>query len=149
GYKSCMYRTYCVGKKPTKEQNDFYHIAYDWLYRAIEKVKPGATTKEIAEVWPSAMETWGYKEEDQAAANLWGHGLGLAQYDTPVISRIYSLDFPVEIRPGHELRPGDPARQAAAVGGEAGRDDGGDGKRAGGHDPVPDRRDHGHRLAGR
>lgn len=56
GYKSCMYRTYCVGKKPTREQKDFYHIAYEWLYRGIEKVAPGATTKEIAECWPSAME---------------------------------------------------------------------------------------------
>ena len=100
GYKSCMYRTYCAGKKPTQEQRDYYNIAYEWLYRAIDKVKPGATTKDVAEVWPSAMSTWGYKEEDQAAANLWGHGLGLAQYDTPVISRIYSLDFPVEIQPG-------------------------------------------------
>ena len=29
-----------------------------------------------------------------------GHGLGLAQYDTPVVSRIYSLDHPVVIEPG-------------------------------------------------
>ena len=43
------------------------------------------------------METWGYEDEDQAAANLWGHGLGLAQYDPPVISRIWSLDHPLEI----------------------------------------------------
>ncbi|MBQ09968.1 MAG: hypothetical protein CMJ45_00255 [Planctomyces sp.] len=100
GYKSCQYRTYCVGKQPTQEQKDYYKIAYDWLYRAIEKVRPGATTKEIAEVWPSSMEAWGYPEEDQAAANLWGHGLGLAQYDTPVVSRIYSLEHPVGIQPG-------------------------------------------------
>ena len=100
GYKSCQYRTYCVGKQPTDEQKEYYKIAYDWLYRAIDKVKPGATTKDVAEVWPSATEAWGYAEEDQAAANLWGHGLGLAQYDTPVISRIYSLDNPVEIQPG-------------------------------------------------
>lgn len=100
GYKSCMYRTYCVGKKPTDEQRRYYDIAYEWLYKAIDKVRPGATTKEIAEVWPSARDTWGYEEEDQAAANLWGHGLGLAQYDTPVVSRIYSLDHPVEIEPG-------------------------------------------------
>ncbi|MEE8394441.1 MAG: M24 family metallopeptidase, partial [bacterium] len=33
-------------------------------------------------------------------ANLWGHGLGLAQYDQPVISRIWSLDHPVEIKAG-------------------------------------------------
>ena len=100
GYKSCQYRTYCVGKQPTQEQKDYYKTAYEWLYRAIDKVRPGATTKDIAEVWPSAMEAWGYAEEDQAAANLWGHGLGLAQYDTPVVSRIYSLDYPVEIEPG-------------------------------------------------
>lgn len=100
GYKSCMYRTYCVGKKPTDEQRRYYDIAYEWLYKAIDKVRPGATTKDIAEVWPSARDTWGYEEEDQAAANLWGHGLGLAQYDTPVVSRIYSLDHPVEIEPG-------------------------------------------------
>jgi Xaa-Pro aminopeptidase len=50
--------------------------------------------------WPSAMETWGYEDEDQAAANLWGHGLGLAQYDPPVISRIWSLDHPIDIQEG-------------------------------------------------
>lgn len=100
GYKSCQYRTYCVGKQPTQEQKEYYKIAYDWLYRAIDKVRPGATTRDIAEVWPSATEAWGYAEEDQAAANLWGHGLGLAQYDSPVVSRIYSLDHPVEIEPG-------------------------------------------------
>ncbi len=100
GYKSCMYRTYCVGKKPTDEQRKYYDLAFDWLYKAIDKVRPGATTKDIAGVWPSAKDTWGYEEEDQAAANLWGHGLGLAQYDTPVVSRIYSLDHPVVIEPG-------------------------------------------------
>src|SRR5262245_1505911 len=54
----------------------------------------GRHTRDIALKWPSAMETWGYEDEDQAAANLWGHGLGLAQYDPPVISRIWSLDHP-------------------------------------------------------
>jgi Xaa-Pro aminopeptidase len=58
------------------------------------------TTADIASKWPSAMEAWGYEDEDQAAANLWGHGLGLAQYDQPVISRIWSLDHPQEIEPG-------------------------------------------------
>jgi Xaa-Pro aminopeptidase len=100
GYKSCQYRTYCVGKQPTQEQKDYYKIAYEWLYEAIDKVQPGATTADVAGVWPSAKEAWGYDEEDEAAANLWGHGLGLAQYDSPVVSRIYSLDHPVEIEPG-------------------------------------------------
>jgi Xaa-Pro aminopeptidase len=100
GYKSCYYRTYCVGREPTQEQKDVYATALEWLYDAMETVKVGVTTRDIASKWPSAMDTWGYAGEDQAAANLWGHGLGLAQYDTPVISRIWSLDYPVEIKAG-------------------------------------------------
>jgi Xaa-Pro aminopeptidase len=100
GYKSCYYRTYCVGKEPTQEQKDTYATALQWLYDSIGAVRVGATTRDIAMKWPSAMDTWGYEDEDQAAANLWGHGLGLAQYDPPVISRIWSLDHPVEIQEG-------------------------------------------------
>ena len=100
GYKSCYYRTYCVGAEPSEKQKEIYATALEWLYKAINEVKPGATTRDIAAVWPSAKEMWGYDEEDQAAANLWGHGLGLAQYDPPVISRIWSLDHPIEILEG-------------------------------------------------
>ncbi len=100
GYKSCYYRTYCVGAEPSEKQKEIYATALDWLYKAINEVKPGATTRDIASVWPSAKEVWGYEEEDQAAANLWGHGLGLAQYDPPVISRIWSLDHPIDIQEG-------------------------------------------------
>ena len=100
GYKSCYYRTYCVGKEPTDEQKEVYATALKWLYDSIGAVKAGTTTREIASQWPSAKEAYGYEEEDQAAANLWGHGLGLAQYDPPVISRIWSLDHPIEIKPG-------------------------------------------------
>lgn len=100
GYKSCYYRTYCVGREPTQKMKDIYAEALDWLYASMEAVKVGATTRDIALKWPSAKETWGYDEEDQAAANLWGHGLGLAQYDPPVISRIWSLDHPLEIQAG-------------------------------------------------
>ena len=100
GFKSCVYRTYCVGGEPTSEMQKTYDLAHKWLYDSIEVTRPGVTTRDIASAWPSAKEIWGYEEEDQAAANLWGHGLGLAQYDPPVISRIWSLDHPVEIEPG-------------------------------------------------
>lgn len=100
GFKSCVYRTYCVGGKPTDEQKRYYDEAHKWLWDSIEAVRPGVTTRDIAQKWPSAKDIWGYEEEDQAAANLWGHGLGAAQYDQPVISRIWSLDHPVEIQPG-------------------------------------------------
>jgi Xaa-Pro dipeptidase len=100
GFKSCVYRTYCVGGKPTDEMRSYYDTALTWLRDSIDAVKPGVSTRDIASKWPSAMETWGYADEDEAAANLWGHGLGLAQYDQPVISRIWSLDHPIEITPG-------------------------------------------------
>lgn len=100
GFKSCYYRTYCAGGKPTDEHKAYYDTALKWLYDSIDAVHAGATTRDIASRWPSAMETWGYEDEDQAAANLWGHGLGLAQYDMPVISRIWSLDHPQVIEPG-------------------------------------------------
>ncbi len=100
GFKSCVYRTYCVGGKPTDEHQRTYDEAHKWLWDSIEATKPGVTTADIAGKWPSAQEIWGYEEEDQAAANNWGHGLGLAQYDPPVISRIWSLDHPVTIEPG-------------------------------------------------
>ena len=32
GYKSCYYRTYCVGKEPSQEQKDTYETALKWLY---------------------------------------------------------------------------------------------------------------------
>jgi Xaa-Pro dipeptidase len=99
GFKSCVYRTYCVGGTPTAEMQKTYDEAHKWLWDSIEATKPGVTTADVASKWPSA-EIWGYAEEDQAAANNWGHGLGLAQYDPPVISRIWSLDHPVEIEPG-------------------------------------------------
>jgi len=100
GFKSCVYRTYCVGGKPTDEQQATYDLAHKWLWDSIAATKPGVTTADIASKWPSAKEAWGYEEEDRAAANNWGHGLGLAQYDPPVISRIWSLDHPVLIEPG-------------------------------------------------
>ncbi|HEX6843909.1 MAG TPA: Xaa-Pro peptidase family protein [Actinomycetota bacterium] len=100
GFKSCVYRTFCVGGTPTDEMKQYYDLANVWLQDSIAAVKPGVTTRDIASKWPSAMEIWGYEDEDEAAANLWGHGLGLAQYDPPVISRIWSLDYPVDIEEG-------------------------------------------------
>lgn len=100
GFKSCYYRTYCAGGTPTDEHRRYYDQALGWLYDSIDAVRAGTTTREIAQRWPSAKEIWGYGDENEAAANLWGHGLGLAQYDQPVISRIWSLDHPQEILPG-------------------------------------------------
>src|SRR5438046_10162034 len=59
GYKSCYYRTYCVGKEPSQEQKDTYATALEWLYDSIGAVEVGTTTRAIAEEVDSAKETLG------------------------------------------------------------------------------------------
>ena len=51
GYKTCYYRSFSVGE-PSKATVAAYKRAHDWLYDAIGVIKPGVTTKEVAERWP-------------------------------------------------------------------------------------------------
>lgn len=97
GYKTCYYRTFSCGS-PTKAQKYAYAKTLDILYAAIKATKPGATTKDLAEKWPKAEE-FGYPEEDGACLMQWGHGIGLGLYETPIISRIWSLDYPDKLEP--------------------------------------------------
>lgn len=96
GYLADYYRTFSCGQ-PTERHKQFYKDAYDWLYSAIRAVRPGVTTKELAEKWPPASD-WGYESEWEAIANQWGHGIGLALYEPPTVSRIYSLKFPFTLK---------------------------------------------------
>src|ERR1700694_6194344 len=66
---------------------------------AIDLVRPGRTTAEIAAVWPKAQE-FGFANEEAAFALQYGHGIGLAIWEKPVISRLVSFEHPVEIKPG-------------------------------------------------
>jgi len=104
GYKSCYYRTFSCGK-PTQAQKDAYAICRDYLYDAIKAIKPGATTKDLAEKWPKAEEMGVAARPNEDAATLmqWGHGIGLGLYERPLISRIWSLGFPDTLEPGMTL----------------------------------------------
>lgn len=102
GYKICYYRTFSCGPA-SQEAKDDYKTAVDWLYSAIDIVKPGVTTKELAEKWPPGPEVWGdilTKFEDQTAGNNWGHGIGLQLYEYPIIWREASLNDPLPLEPG-------------------------------------------------
>jgi Xaa-Pro dipeptidase len=66
---------------------------------AIERVKPGVGTDEIARLWPAATE-FGFATEMDAFGLQFGHGLGLGLHERPVISRLNSLDAPIELQPG-------------------------------------------------
>jgi len=98
GYRTCYYRTFAVGSS-TASQRDAYTKAREWMDSAINAVKVGVGTDVIARVWPKA-EDFGFANELAAFGLQFGHGLGLGLHERPIISRLNSLENPVEIRPG-------------------------------------------------
>ena len=98
GYRTCYYRTFNVGGV-TSSQLDAYKQCREWLDSAIELVRPGATTDQIAAVWPTAEEL-GFADEQACFGLQFGHGLGVGLYEAPMISRVHSLDHPIEIEEG-------------------------------------------------
>jgi Xaa-Pro dipeptidase len=98
GYRTCYYRTFSV-VSATTSQRDAYTKAREWMDVAIQAVKPGVGTDEIARLWPAATD-FGFASEMAAFGLQFGHGLGLGLHERPIISRLNSLDHPVEILPG-------------------------------------------------
>ena len=98
GYRTCYYRTFAVGSA-TNSQSDAYTKAREWMDAAINIVKVGVGTDDIARVWPKAEE-FGFENELAAFGLQFGHGLGLGLHERPIISRLNSLDNPVEIQAG-------------------------------------------------
>jgi Xaa-Pro aminopeptidase len=78
---------------------DAYKRCREYLDAAIELVRPGRTTAEIAAVWPKAQD-FGFPNEEACFALQYGHGIGLAIWEKPVISRLVSFEHPCEIKPG-------------------------------------------------
>ena len=98
GYRTCYYRTFVVGRA-TQAQHDAFKQAREWMDVAIELVRPGATTDQIAKVWPRAEE-FGFEDEMDAFGLQFGHGVGVGLHERPIISRLNSLDSPIEIKQG-------------------------------------------------
>ncbi len=98
GYRTCYYRTFSVGGV-NQAQLDAYKQCREWLDVAIELVRPGATTDQIAAVWPTAGDL-GFPDEESCFGLQFGHGLGVGLYESPMISRLHSLEHPVEIEEG-------------------------------------------------
>jgi Xaa-Pro aminopeptidase len=98
GYRTCYYRTFAVGGA-SRSLVDAYKRCRYYLDAAIALIRPGATTAEIAEVWPRA-EDFGFADEEAAFALQFGHGVGLSIWEKPIFSRLVSLDHPEEVREG-------------------------------------------------
>jgi len=98
GYRTCYYRCFAINFA-SHALIDAYKRCRDYLDAAIELIRPGRSTAEVASVWPQAQE-FGFANEEAAFALQFGHGVGLAIWEKPVISRLVSLEHPHEIRPG-------------------------------------------------
>jgi Xaa-Pro dipeptidase len=98
GYRTCYYRTFSVGSA-TASQRDAYTRAREWMDAAIDVVKAGVGTDQVAAVWPAATD-FGFADEMAAFGLQFGHGLGLGLHERPIISRLNSMTEPIEIQPG-------------------------------------------------
>jgi Xaa-Pro aminopeptidase len=98
GYRTCYYRCFSVGYS-TPAQRDAYARAREWMDVGIDLIKPGVSTDQIARLWPTAQDI-GLASEREAFGLQFGHGLGLALHERPIISRLNSLEHPMEIQEG-------------------------------------------------
>jgi Xaa-Pro dipeptidase len=98
GYRTCYYRTFGVGSATTV-QRDAYKQAREWMDRGIEAIRPGVGTDQIAALLPKATE-FGFDNEMEAFGLQFAHGLGLGLHERPIISRLNSMENPVELKSG-------------------------------------------------
>src|SRR5690349_12962265 len=98
GYKTCYYRTFVVGRA-SDAQRDAYKRAREWIDASIELMRPGVTTDQVAKVWPKA-EDFGFGSEMEAFGLQFGHSVGLFLHERPIISRLNSIEHPVELKEG-------------------------------------------------
>ena len=98
GYRTCYYRTFNVGMA-TPAQRDAYRKAREWMDRAIDLLKPGITSDKIARAFPKAEEI-GFASEMEAFGLNFCHGLGLGLHERPLVSRLNSIDEPIELKAG-------------------------------------------------
>jgi Xaa-Pro aminopeptidase len=98
GYRTCYYRTFGVGSA-TQLQRDAYKQARQWMDSAIDAIKPGVGTDQVAKLLPKAEE-FGFDNELAAFGLQFAHGLGLGLHERPIISRLNSLEHPIELKVG-------------------------------------------------
>lgn len=98
GYRTCYYRTFGVGWA-TNPQRDAYQQAREWMDAALDAIRPGVGSDDVAKVLPKA-EDFGFESELAAFGLQFAHGLGLGLHERPIISRLNSFADPVELQPG-------------------------------------------------
>ena len=93
GYFVDFVRCFKVGGKWTPKEKDLYKECHESMYAAIEQMKAGNTTADVAAKFPT------YADDEFGTVTLqqFAHSIGLSLYEGMWISRAYSLDYPVEL----------------------------------------------------
>ena len=97
GYFVDFVRCFKVGGiKWTQKEKDLYKECHSTMYAAIEQMKAGNTTADVANKLPK------YADDEFGTVTLqqFAHSIGLSLYEGMWISRAYSLDYPVELQEG-------------------------------------------------
>lgn len=98
GYNTCYYRNFIVGERPTPLQKQLHQECYDLVYGAINLMKPGNTTADVAKFWAES----GYADDGWGSVSLlqFAHGLGTTNHEPPFIDMSSSIDHPVPFEKG-------------------------------------------------
>ena len=96
GYFVDFVRTFKVDGEMSQKEQDLYKECYESMYAAIEMMKAGNTTADVASKFPK------YADDKYGTVTLqqFAHSIGLSLYEGMWISRAYSLDYPVELEEG-------------------------------------------------
>lgn len=94
GYFVDFVRCFKVGGRWTPKEKDLYKECYESMYGAIEQMKAGNTTADVAAKLPV------YADDEYKTVTLqqFAHSIGLSLYEGMWISRAYSLEYPVELQ---------------------------------------------------
>jgi Xaa-Pro aminopeptidase len=94
GYFVDFVRCFKVGGRWTGQEKDLYKECYESMYAAIDQMKAGNTTADVAKKLPE------YADDQFGTVTLqqFAHSIGLSLYEGMWISRAYSLDYPVELQ---------------------------------------------------
>ncbi|HLI14743.1 MAG TPA: Xaa-Pro peptidase family protein [Acidimicrobiales bacterium] len=98
GYRTCYYRTFNVASS-SPDQRDAYARARAFMDEAIARIRPGATSADVVAAFPAA-EDFGYADEEEAFGLQYCHGIGLSNWEPPLMSRYHSFEHPVELVTG-------------------------------------------------
>lgn len=98
GYRTCYYRTFNVGGA-NRAQVEAYRRAREFMDNAISEIRPGATSADVVRHFPAAQE-FGFATEEEAFGLQYCHGLGLSNWERPLMSRYHSFEHPVTLEQG-------------------------------------------------